>query len=71
VGGGTGTGNGTEVSTTPPELEPVSDRTVTTGQPVASAASPAPWISAGLVGVAVGAGVTLLAIRLGKKGSAA
>jgi plastocyanin len=71
VGGGTGAGNGTEVSTTPPALEPVSNRTVTTRQPVASAASPTPWIAAGLLGVAVGAGVAVWAIRFGRKGSAA
>jgi plastocyanin len=70
VGGGAGAGNGTEVSTTPPELEPVSNRTVTS-QPVASATSPAPWIAAGLVGVGVGASVALVAIRFGRKGSAA
>ncbi|MGH7482610.1 MAG: cupredoxin domain-containing protein [Longimicrobiales bacterium] len=72
VGGGTGAGNGTEVSTTPPDLEPV-DATSTdaTRQPVASAASPTPWIAAGLIGVAVGAGVAVWAIRFGKKGSAA
>ena len=71
VGGGTGAGNGSEVSTTPPELEPVSTRTVTSQPVAATAASPAPWIAAGLVGIGVGAGVALLAIRFGKKGSAA
>jgi plastocyanin len=70
VGGGTGVGNGSEVSTTAPELEPVSTRTVTS-QPVAATASPAPWIAAGLIGIGVGAGVALLAIRFGKKSSAA
>jgi plastocyanin len=71
VGGGTGVGNGAEVSTTPPELEPVSTRTVTSQPVAATAVSPAPWIAAGLIGIGVGAGVALLAIRFGKKGSAA
>jgi plastocyanin len=70
VGGGTGVGNGSEVSTTAPELEPVSTRTVTS-QPVAATASPVPWIAAGLIGIGVGAGVALLAIRFGKKSPAA
>jgi plastocyanin len=71
VGDGMGAGNGAEVSTTPPELEPVSNRTVSTRQPLASAASPTPWIAAGLLGVALGAGVAIWAIRFGKRGSAA
>lgn len=58
VGDGTGVGNGMEVTTTPPELEPESTSTVTTSEPVAAAAaSPAPWIVAGLVGLAIGAAV--------------
>ncbi|HET9250025.1 MAG TPA: cupredoxin domain-containing protein [Actinomycetota bacterium] len=70
VGGGTGVGNGSEVSTTATELGPVPTRTVTS-QPVAATASPAPWIAAGLIGIGVGAGVALLAIRFGRKSSAA
>lgn len=71
VGGGTGVGNGTEVSTAPPELEPVSNRTVTTSQPVTSAASPAPWIAAGAAGgLALGAiaAIAIVASRSAKPG---
>jgi plastocyanin len=72
VGGGSGAGNGLEVSTTPPELEPVSTSTVTTGQPVAATTSPAPWIVvAGIGGLALGAGVALWVIRFARKGSVA
>ena len=71
VGGGTGVGNGAGVSTTPPQLEPVSTGTVTSQPVAATATSPTPWIAAGLVGIGVGAGVALLAIRFGKRGSAA
>jgi plastocyanin len=55
VGDGKGAGNGTEVSTAPPELDPVS--TTTTSEPVAAtSASPAPWIvAAGVGGLGLGA----------------
>ena len=69
VGDGTGVGNGMEVTTTPPELGPVSTSTVT-GRPVAAtASSPAPWIIAGIAGLGIGAAAMFGVASLRGKGS--
>jgi plastocyanin len=70
VGDGTGVGNGMDVTTTPPELEPVSTSTVTTSEPVAAeAASPAWIVVAGLGGLALGAAVAFGITSVRGKGS--
>jgi plastocyanin len=66
VGGGTGVGNGETVSTTPPDLEPVSTRTITTAS--SSSEPTGRWIAAaGIAGLAIGAGAAIAFGRSGKR----
>jgi plastocyanin len=70
VGGGTGAGNGETVSTTPPELEPVST-TTTAATETPRASSGGLIVAAGIAGLALGAGGAIAFGRTGKKSSAA
>lgn len=70
VGGGTGVGNGETVSTTPPDLAPVS--TTTTASTSAPGSSSGRLIAAaGIAGLAIGAGAAIAFGWIGKKKSPA
>jgi plastocyanin len=68
VGGGTGVGNGETVSTTPPDLEPVS-ATTTAAATTSGGTSGRFVLAAGIAGLAIGAGAAIAFGWIGKKRS--